>query len=175
MSCGSPYGYHADIVGDKKAEMEKVVRVFDSFEEADAADAEENRTMTPERRLAMVFELRERLYPDASQQGLARVVELLNSTGVEYLVVGVFAVAWHGNARCTADIDFLIRPELSNAELVVKALRDFGFASLGISPADLKHPDRIVQLGVKPNRIDLITRIAGVTLEKARQAALPER
>ena len=98
---------------------------------------------------------------------LREFVELLNSTGVEYLVVGAFAVAWHGYARFTADIDFLVRPDRSNAELVVRALREFGFASLGISPEDLTRPDRIVQLGVKPNRIDLITSIAGVTFEEA--------
>jgi hypothetical protein len=91
----------------------------------------------------------------------------LNLQRVEYLVVGAFAVAWHGYARFTADIDFLIRPDRRNAELVVKALRDFGFASLGISPEDLMHPDRIVQLGVTPNRIDLITSIAGVAFEEA--------
>ena len=53
--------------------MDKVIRVFDSFLEADAADAEEDRNMTPEHRVAMVLELRERLYPDAAQQGFARV------------------------------------------------------------------------------------------------------
>jgi hypothetical protein len=65
------------------------------------------------------------------------------------------------------NIDFLVRPDRPTAELVVKALEDFGFASLGISPEDLTHPDRIVQLGVKPNRIDLITSIAGVNFEEA--------
>jgi hypothetical protein len=58
-------------------EMEKVIRIFDSFSEADAADAEEDRAMTPERRVAMVFELRERLYPDAAQQGFARVCRVI--------------------------------------------------------------------------------------------------
>ena len=53
--------------------MEKVVRVFHGFSEADAADAEEDREMTPERRVEMVLELRERLYPNAAQQGFARV------------------------------------------------------------------------------------------------------
>ncbi|HEY2842574.1 MAG TPA: hypothetical protein VGJ09_02950 [Bryobacteraceae bacterium] len=98
---------------------------------------------------------------------LREFVELLTSNKVEYLVVGGFAVAWHGYARFTADIDFLIRPGSANAELVVKTLRDFGFASLGVSREDLTQPDRIVQLGVKPNRIDLITSIAGVTFEEA--------
>ena len=57
--------------------MEKVIRVFDSFSAADAADAEEDCGMTPERRVAMVFELRERLYPDAAQQGFARVCRVI--------------------------------------------------------------------------------------------------
>ena len=57
--------------------MEKVIRVFNSFSEADAADVAEDRGMTPEQRVAMVFELRERLYPDAAQQGFARVCRVI--------------------------------------------------------------------------------------------------
>jgi hypothetical protein len=57
--------------------MEKVIQVFHSFSEADAADAAEDRSMTPEQRVAMVFELRERLYPDAAQQGFARVYRVI--------------------------------------------------------------------------------------------------
>jgi hypothetical protein len=59
--------------------MGKIIRVFDSFEEeeADAADAKEDLDMTPERRVAMVFELRDRLYPDAAEQGLARVCRVI--------------------------------------------------------------------------------------------------
>jgi hypothetical protein len=53
--------------------MENVIRVFRSFEEADAADAEEDRAMTPEHRIAIVFELQARLYPDAAKHGFARV------------------------------------------------------------------------------------------------------
>ena len=61
--------------------MEKVVRIFNAFDAADAADAEEDRNMTPERRVAMVLELRERLYPDAAQQGLARVCRVIELNG----------------------------------------------------------------------------------------------
>lgn len=53
--------------------MEKVIRVFNSFEEADAADAEEDRAMTPAQRVEMVLELQARIYPDAAQQGFARI------------------------------------------------------------------------------------------------------
>ena len=98
---------------------------------------------------------------------LREFIELLNAKGVEYVVVGGFAVAWHGHPRFTADIDFLVRPNPANAELLVETLRDFGFASLRIAPQDLCQPDQILQLGVKPNRIDVITSIAGVSFEEA--------
>ncbi len=98
---------------------------------------------------------------------LLEFVELLNANRVEYLVVGGFAVAWHGYPRFTADIDFLIRPQRDNAESVIKTLSEFGFASIGIVAEDLSRSDQIVQLGVKPNRIDIITSIAGVPFEDA--------
>jgi hypothetical protein len=66
------------VVRAKISAMEKVIRVFDSFEAADAADAAEEFDMTPERRIAIVLELRERYYPDATQQGLARVCRIIN-------------------------------------------------------------------------------------------------
>jgi hypothetical protein len=94
-------------------------------------------------------------------------IDSFNANGVEYLIVGAFAVAWHGYPRFTADIDFLVRPQISNAERVLKALRDFGFGSLDVQVEDLCRPNHILQLGVKPNRIDIITSIAGVTFEDA--------
>ena len=98
---------------------------------------------------------------------LREFIELLNANRVEYVVVGGFAVAWHGHPRFTADIDFLVRPDRANSELVVQTLRDFGFADLRITAQDLCQPDQILQLGVKPNRIDVNTSIAGVTFEDA--------
>ncbi len=98
---------------------------------------------------------------------LREFIESLNSARVEYLVVGAFAVAWHGYPRFTADIDFLLRPTLDNADAVLAALRDFGFGSLDLTREDLSKPDQVVQLGVKPNRIDLITSISGVEFEDA--------
>ena len=94
-------------------------------------------------------------------------LELLNSNGVEYLVVGAFAVAFHGFARYTADLDLLVRPTEGNAGRLLRALSEFGFGSLGIKAADLSSPGIVVQLGVKPNRIDLLTGISGVTFEEA--------
>jgi hypothetical protein len=101
---------------------------------------------------------------------LREFVELLNSNGVEYLVVGAFAVAFHGYPRYTADLDLLIRPTAENAARTIKTLHEFGFASLGIRLHDLDSQGKVVQLGVKPNRIDLITSLSGVTFEEAWRA-----
>src|SRR5260370_33204641 len=91
-------------------------------------------------------------------------LELLNSNEVEYLVVGAFAVAFHGFPRYTADLDLLVRPTAENAARVLRALSQFGFGSLGIQIEDLQSPGKVVQMGVKPNRIGLLTGLPGVAL-----------
>lgn len=98
---------------------------------------------------------------------LREFVECLNSNGVEYLVVGALAVSWHGFPRYSADVDFFVQPSLDNASRVLAALVQFGFGSLAIGLEDLTTPGRVVQLGVEPNRIDLMTSISGVTFEEA--------
>jgi len=98
---------------------------------------------------------------------LREFIELLNSNEVEYLVVGAFAVAFHGFPRYTADLDLLVRPTAENADRVLRALSEFGFGKLGIEVADLCSPGMVVQLGVKPNRIDLLTAISGVSFDEA--------
>jgi hypothetical protein len=98
---------------------------------------------------------------------LREFIELLNSNGVEYLVVGGFAVAHHGFSRYTADLDFLVRASDGNSHRVVAALADFGFGSLGIQAEDFQSPGKVVQLGVPPNRIDIITSISGVSFDEA--------
>lgn len=82
-------------------------------------------------------------------------------------MVGGYAVAFHGRPRFTKDIDVFVEPSLENAERLLAALADFGFGSLGLETADFSPPGQIVQLGVAPNRIDLMTTIDGVTFEEA--------
>ena len=98
---------------------------------------------------------------------LREFIECLNSNEVEYLVIGAFAVSWHGFPRYSADIDFLIRPSQANAERVLRALAKFGFGGLEISASDLTVPGRVIQLGYEPNRIDLMTSITGVSFDDA--------
>lgn len=98
---------------------------------------------------------------------LREFIELLNSHGVEYVLVGAYAMAFHTRPRYTEDIDILIHATPENAARVDAVLTAFGFTSLGLSAADFRAPDRIVQLGQPPNRIDLITSISGVSFEEA--------
>lgn len=101
------------------------------------------------------------------QSDLNEFVALLNSWKVEYLVVGGYAVAFHGHPRFTGDIDFLVRATPDNAQRLLDVLREFGFRSLNLTLEDLTTEGRVVQLGRPPNRIDLLTRISGVTFEEA--------
>lgn len=98
---------------------------------------------------------------------LREFVELFNANEVDYLVVGAFALAFHGVPRYTADLDLLIRPSSKNVERILTALSDFGFGSIGLQAADLQKPKNVIQLGVNPNRIDLLTDIDGVSFEEA--------
>lgn len=94
-------------------------------------------------------------------------IELLNSHGVEYVIVGAWARAIHGVPRSTGDIDFFVRASPENADRLVQVLSRFGFASLGIRREDFLALGQIIQLGVAPYRIDIITGISGVTFEEA--------
>jgi len=92
--------------------------------------------------------------------------ECLHAEGVEYLVVGGYALAAHGHPRYTGDIDFWLRPDLTNVERALRALDRFGFASLGPKVADFS-AESVVQLGQPPRRIDLLTTIDGVAFNDA--------
>jgi hypothetical protein len=91
---------------------------------------------------------------------------LLATHGVRAVIVGAHAVAFHAKPRYTKDLDVLVEPDAGNAARLVGALEDFGFAGLGISPADFSRPGMILQLGHPPNRIDLMTSIDGVTFDE---------
>lgn len=91
--------------------------------------------------------------------------ELLNSIGVEYLVVGGYALAAHGHPRYTGDLDLWIRPAEPNVDKLLETLRQFGFGALGLKADDFLRPGAVVQLGYPPFRIDLLTGIDGVEFE----------
>jgi hypothetical protein len=93
---------------------------------------------------------------------LKEFIELLNSRGVEYVIVGAHSLAFHGRPRYTGDLDILVRPSPENAEKIAAVLTEFGFAESGSKSSDFLEPDQMIQLGRVPNRIDLLTGISGV-------------
>ncbi len=92
-------------------------------------------------------------------------IALLNAHDVRYLVVGGYALAFHGYPRYTKDLDVWIEPSPGNADRIIDALDDFGFGSLGPAAADFLESETIIQLGYPPHRIDLLTTITGVAFE----------
>jgi hypothetical protein len=92
------------------------------------------------------------------------VIRALLDADARFLTVGAHAMAVHGVPRGTQDLDLWVEPEPANAERVWRALASFGapLAALGIRPDDLRQPDSVVQIGLPPNRIDILTGISGV-------------
>lgn len=91
-------------------------------------------------------------------------ISLMNANGVEYVVVGSFALSFLGYPRATGDIDFWIRKSPENALRVLKVLDEFGFGNMGVEREDFLE-DKVVQLGQPPVRIDLMTELDGLTSE----------
>lgn len=95
------------------------------------------------------------------------MLSALSAEGVEFILVGAHALAAHGFVRATQDIDILVRPTPENARRVFAALRSFKAPLLDLTEADLLNPDVIYQVGVEPNRIDLMNDISGVSWDEA--------
>lgn len=93
-------------------------------------------------------------------------IELLNSQGVRYLLVGGYAVNFHGFHRFTADIDIWIATNLENASRVSLALQHFGFSSHTVKAELFTEPGKVHMFGVKPVRVDLLTGPSGVEFEE---------
>jgi len=94
-------------------------------------------------------------------------IELLNIHGVEYMVVGAHALAFHGRPRHTGDLDIWIKPSIENAGKMVNVLKDFGFESLQLTKEDFLKENYVTQLGYPPLRIDILNAISGVNFDEA--------
>jgi hypothetical protein len=88
-------------------------------------------------------------------------IELLNSEGVRYLLLGGYAVNYRGHHRFTGDIDFWIAIDRQNAGRVSKALQRFGFAPASVKPELFTESGKVHMFGVKPVRVDLLTGPSG--------------
>lgn len=101
------------------------------------------------------------------QPDFRELLALFNAHKVDYLIVGAYALAHYGSPRATGDIDILVRPDEQNAQAILKALGEFGFGSLGLTAQDFSVPDKVIQLGVAPVRIDIVTSLTGVSWKQA--------
>jgi hypothetical protein len=97
----------------------------------------------------------------------AEMLSALSAEGVEYLVVGAYALAAHGLPRATGDLDIWVRATPENADRVLRALRAFGAPLFDLTRPDLLRSDTEFQIGVAPGRIDLLTGLTGLTFEEA--------
>jgi hypothetical protein len=91
----------------------------------------------------------------------------LNDAEARYLVVGGHALAFHAVPRFTKDLDVWVEPTVDNAVRVMSALVAFGAPLVDLSIDDLASPGNVYQMGVPPNRIDLLTEVEGTTFEQA--------
>ncbi|GAA5480736.1 nucleotidyl transferase AbiEii/AbiGii toxin family protein [Haloferula helveola] len=103
-----------------------------------------------------------KLHPDVRE-----FVALCLSRKVEFLIVGGYALAFHGAPRFTEDIDLMVLVSPENADRLESVLQDFGFGDIGITRSDFLDGDQVIQLGRAPNRIDLLTGISGVSWNEA--------
>ena len=151
--------------------MAKWFRVCESFEEEAEADREYWMRFSPEARVALIDTMRAEWAEMSGEMKPTRdqadFLGFLEKHGVKALVIGAHAVAFHARPRYTKDIDIFVEASEENARRIIAAIEDFGFAELGLTVSDFSSPGRIVQLGHEPNRIDILTSIAGVTFEDA--------
>lgn len=96
----------------------------------------------------------------------------LCDAGADFVIVGGYAVAHHGHVRATKDLDVFVRPSGENATRVMRAMAAFGapVAALGVSAADFSTAGKVIQLGLPPLRIDLVTAVSGIDFDTASQS-----
>lgn len=99
---------------------------------------------------------------DALNQDFLEFIELLEARGVDYLVVGGYAVALHGFPRYTGDLDFFVAISEENSAKLLEVFKDFGFGEIGLQQGDFLKPDFVVEIGREPRKIQVLTGIDGV-------------
>jgi hypothetical protein len=97
----------------------------------------------------------------------------LNDANADYVIVGAYAMAAHGCPRATGDIDIWVRPTPNNAARVWAALRRFGAPLSRVTVADFHTPDTVYQIGLPPQRVDILTSVSGLDFDAAWAERLP--
>ena len=97
----------------------------------------------------------------------AEMLSALSEADADFMVIGAHAVAVYARPRATGDLDIWVGPTVENAERVWNGLVEFGAPLHELSLDDLTSDDLVFQIGVAPNRIDILTSIAGVDFDDA--------
>ena len=100
-------------------------------------------------------------------QDFKELLKLLNANGVRYLLIGGYAVGFHGYPRATNDIDIFVAKDTENARRLVKSLIDFGFGTDELSAELFMQEKSIVRMGVEPLKIEFANFISGIEFEEA--------
>lgn len=100
-------------------------------------------------------------------QDFKEMLSCLKDKEVEFIIVGAYALAAHGFLRATGDIDIWLKNSFNNARKTMYALESFGAPTSNISAEDFTSPEMVVQIGIEPCRIDLLTQISGVEFTEA--------
>ena len=93
-------------------------------------------------------------------------IALLRSEGVDFIIVGAAALAAHGRPRYSGDVDFWIRCDAETASKMERVIVGFGFSSTNLKAADFAESDQVIQLGVAPNRIDILTGLTALKFDE---------
>jgi hypothetical protein len=93
-------------------------------------------------------------------------LRLLNANEIRYVVIGGYAVAFHGYVRYTGDLDIFVELSNENAEKLARALREFGFDLPAVKPALFLRKGKIIRLGHEPMRLEILNEIDGVTFHE---------
>lgn len=106
---------------------------------------------------------------DGLHEDFRDLLILFADLNVDFVIVGAYALAFHGAPRASGDIDLFVRASPSNAERVFSALARFGapLEAAGVRAADFAQRGAVCQIGLPPRRIDVLTEISGVTFEEA--------
>ncbi len=100
------------------------------------------------------------------------MITCLQSEGVEFMLVGGYAVGLHGWPRTTFDIDFWVLANSANASAILRALRKFGAPLMDLTEEDFQKPGIVFQIGTAPQRIDILSDVSGIRYEDAVQRAV---
>ena len=101
------------------------------------------------------------------QHDLKEFLRLLSDHHVKYLLIGGYAVSYHGYPRSTADMDIWIETSPANAQKIMAALKAFGFGETSIRPDPFLLPDQITRMGIRPLQIEILTTISGLNFADA--------